>query len=196
MRDHLRGRRLRLTAMTEADATILACWYSDGEFLRLLDSEPAVPRSEAQMVEYIRAHQNRADCFYFAVRPLDDERLIGFIELDGVLWSQRSTSFSIGIGDPAERNRGYGAEALELMLGFAFDELNLHRVALTVFAYNTAAIRAYEKVGFRYEGCQREFLERDGVRYDMLHYGLLRPEWEARRAERAGQPSGAESSGA
>ena len=60
---------------------------------------------------------------------------------------------------------------------------------------NPRAIRAYEKAGFTFEGRHREFLERDGVRYDMLQYGLLRPEWEALRRELATQPSGAESSG-
>jgi RimJ/RimL family protein N-acetyltransferase len=195
VRDHLRGERLRLTAMTEADVPTLARWYADGEFLRLLDSEPAHPRNEAQMAEYVRNHQTKPDCFYFAIRRNDDDTLVGFVEIDGVLWSQRVTYFSIAIGDPAERNRGYGSEALELMLGFAFHKLNLHRVALTVFSYNTQAIRAYEKAGFTLEGRHREFLERDGVRYDMLQYGLLRPEWEALRRERAAQSSGAESSG-
>lgn len=54
MRDHLRGERLRRTAMTEADVPALTRWYSDGEFLRLLDSEPAHPKTEAHVAEYVR----------------------------------------------------------------------------------------------------------------------------------------------
>ena len=70
-------------------------------------------------------------------------------------------------------------EALRLMLRFAFHELNLHRLQLTVFAYNEAAIRLYERLGFQREGAFREYLLRDGKRYDMLLYGLLAREWEA-----------------
>ena len=70
---------------------------------------------------------------------------------------------------------------MRLALKFAFDELNLHRVQLTVFAYNDRAIALYEKLGFQREGTFREFLHRDGARYDMYLYGLLRREWEARQ---------------
>ena len=72
--------------------------------------------------------------------------------------------------------------ALRLLLRFAFDELNLYRVQLTVFSYNPRAIRLYEKLGFRHEGTFREFVQRDGARHDMLLYGLLRQEWEAQGA--------------
>jgi RimJ/RimL family protein N-acetyltransferase len=66
---------------------------------------------------------------------------------------------------------------MRLALDYAFSELNLHRVQLTVFAYNARAIALYEKLGFVREGVYREFLHRDGVRYDMYLYGLLRREW-------------------
>jgi RimJ/RimL family protein N-acetyltransferase len=71
---------------------------------------------------------------------------------------------------------------MELLLDFAFNEINLHRVFLTVFSYNQRAIRLYEKLGFQREGIYREHLQRDGQRFDMLHYGILRREWAARRS--------------
>ncbi len=64
---------------------------------------------------------------------------------------------------------------------FAFDEVNLRRLSLTVFAYNTRAIRLYEGMGFVREGTFREFLVRDGQPHDMLLYGLLEREWRAAR---------------
>ena len=85
---------------------------------------------------------------------------------------------AIAFGDEANRGKGYGYEAMQLLLKFAFHELNLHRVQLTVFEYNIRAIRLYEKMGFVREGTQREFLQRDGRRYDMYFYGLLVHEWE------------------
>ena len=92
---------------------------------------------------------------------------------------------SIGLGDSANWSKGYGNEATRLALGFAFNELNLHRVQLTVFDYNSRAIHLYEKLGFQQEGIYREFLQRDGRRFDMYLYGLLRHEWEARERGRS-----------
>jgi RimJ/RimL family protein N-acetyltransferase len=66
---------------------------------------------------------------------------------------------------------------MRLALDFAFRELNLHRICLTVFSYNPAAIKLYESLGFTREGVYREHLQRDGQRHDMILYGLLRREW-------------------
>jgi hypothetical protein len=76
------------------------------------------------------------------------------------------------------RNQGYGYEATQLALNFAFNELNLHRVQFTVFSYNQASIALCEKCGFRHEGIYREFIQRDGKRYDMYLYGIVRHKWE------------------
>ncbi len=82
---------------------------------------------------------------------------------------------------PTEWGQGFGREALGLLMRFAFDEVNLRRLSLTVFAYNTRAIRLYEGMGFVREGTFREFLVRDGQPHDMLLYGLLEREWRAAR---------------
>ena len=92
---------------------------------------------------------------------------------------------SISLGDFANWGKGYGNEATRLALGFAFNELHLHRVQLTVFDYNPRAIHLYEKLGFQQEGIYREFLQRDGRRFDMYLYGLLRHEWETRERGRS-----------
>ena len=92
---------------------------------------------------------------------------------------------SIGLGDSANWGKRYGNEATRLALGFASNELHLHRVQLTVFDYNPRAIHLYEKLGFQQEGIYREFLQRDGRRFDMYLYGLLGHEWEARERGRS-----------
>jgi RimJ/RimL family protein N-acetyltransferase len=182
MHNYLRGARVRLTAMTEADAATLATWQGDATFLRLLDAVPAAPRSEAQLAEWIRGSSASSSGYLLGVRPLEADDLLGYIELDGILWNQGTSWFSIAIGDPALRGQGYGGEALALALRLAFDELNLRRLQLTVFSYNTRAIALYERLGFTREGAFREALLRDGATHDMLLYGLLRREWEAARS--------------
>ena len=68
---------------------------------------------------------------------------------------------------------------MEVLLRFAFEELNLHRVNLSVFEYNPRAIRSYEKAGFHHEGRQRQVLHRGGKRWDMLYMGILKNESES-----------------
>lgn len=173
----LRGEKVRLTAVNSTDLTAIARWWHDPEFLRLYNTAPAVPRNEDQLSRRFDLSQTSPDVFLFAVRLLDSEEIIGLLEMDGVDWAHRTTFISIGIGEAQYRGRGFGYEAMHLALKFAFNELNLHRVCLTVFSYNSAAITLYERLGFTREGTYREHLERDGRRYDMYLYGLLRPEW-------------------
>lgn len=174
----LRGEHVRLTAPTAADLPAITRWWADADFMRLYNTAPAAPRNEDQLSRRFDLSQTSNETFLFAIRPLDEETLLGLLEFDGVDWSNRTTFVSIGIGAAEHRGRGYGADAVRAGLRFAFHELNLHRVCLTVFSYNTTAIALYERLGFVREGVYREHIERDGQRHDMILYGLLRREWE------------------
>ncbi len=183
-RQLLHGERVRLRPLEEADAPAIAAIQSSTTLLRALDVIPAMPRSVAQIAAWAQAQREASNGFLFAIETLgeaaDGREVIGWAELDGVLWSAGTTWCSIALGE-AWQGRGYGREALALLFDFVFDELNLHRVSLTVFAHNVRAIRLYEQLGFVHEGTAREFFQRDGQRHDMHHYGLLRREWVAVR---------------
>jgi RimJ/RimL family protein N-acetyltransferase len=173
------GKRIRLGSFRPDDIHVYHRWYQDSDFTRMLDAAPAVPKSEARLARWLDEEERNRDTQLFAIRTLDLDVIIGFVQLDDIQWTHGVGWIAIGIGDPDYRSRGYGYEAMSLLLQFAFNEINLHRVQLTVFAYNTRAIRLYEKLGFRHEGVFREALLRDGQRYDVLLYGLLRHEWSA-----------------
>ena len=189
-----RGQNVRLNGVTKEDLPVLALWYQDPGFLRLWNADPAKPRSEADLSKSLEEEAKKENAFRFAIRPLEGNDLLGVAEIDWILWNCGTGWVSIGFGDRAHWGKGYGADAMRLLLDYAFSELNLHRVQLTVFAYNERAIALYEKVGFVREGAYREFLYRDGARYDMYLYGLLRREWEARRQVQA-PGGGAEGAG-
>lgn len=78
--------------------------------------------------------------------------------------------------------KGYGGEAIEWGLGFAFRMANLHRVTLTAFSYNERALRLYERLGFTRESCMREDVWYDGRWHDSIWFGMLEDEWMARQA--------------
>jgi RimJ/RimL family protein N-acetyltransferase len=130
-------------------------WTEDPDFLRNGDTAAAVPRSLATVAKDLQEPPGH-DTFYFHFRAIEDDRLLGFAVLHSVEWNNRAGVLAIGIWDPRNRGRGYGADALRTLLRYAFNELNLQRVGLDVIANNAAAIRAYERVGFRREGAMRE----------------------------------------
>lgn len=171
------GKLIRLAATLPEDAETVALWSRDDEYLRNLDDDPVRPFGPDP-----GNYGGGRDDHYFHVRTLQEDTLIGFVALFNLKWRNQTTELAIGIGDPAYRGRGYGSDALAVLLTYAFDELALHHVGLTVMAYNTAAIRAYERAGFVREGARRQVVQRGGQRHDLLCYGLLQAEWLAKRA--------------
>jgi RimJ/RimL family protein N-acetyltransferase len=175
----LKGEKVRLAKLMEEDLSTLSSWHEDEDFLRQLDARSAFPKGERDFKNWLDQDPNK-DGYLFAIRTLEQNALIGFVQIDGILWNQRNGWITLAIGDPAHRGQGYGKEAMQLILGYAFHELNLHRLQLTVFSYNERAIGLYESIGFQREGAYREFILRDGKAYDMYLYGLLRSEWKHR----------------
>jgi len=174
----LHGRLVVLTALTRADAPALAAWSHDAEYLRLFDADPAVPLNEERVIEHISELGKKKDHIGFALRRVSDQALIGVAELEDINWHHGNAWLAIGLGKPFW-DQGLGTEAMQLVTRYAFQELNLHRVQLTVFAYNQRALAVYRKVGFIEEGRQREWVLRDGERYDLIFMGLLASEWRA-----------------
>lgn len=173
----LHGERVRLTAVDKDDLPAIGRWFEDAGFARLFDAMPAAPKSQAELSRWLEDMQKDKNGFLFAIRPVDGQALLGYAELDGILWSNGTAWLGLGLGERDNWGKGYGAEAAQLVLNFAFSELNLRRVQLTVFSYNERAISLYENLGFVREGVYREYLQRDGRAYDMILYGLLRTEW-------------------
>lgn len=174
----LRGEKVWLNALTSEDVSLLARWYEDSNFARLFDASAMRPRNEEALRKWLENALRDPHSFQFAIRLKDSREMIGLIDIGDVDWNHGTGWLGIAIGEEANRGKGYGTEATRLMVDYAFQELNLHSIRLTVFSYNLPAIAVYEKLGFQYEGAHREFLHRDGRRYDMLIYSLLRYEWK------------------
>lgn len=177
--DLFTGKLVRLTASRPEDKDTLARWTNDSEYLRLLDDDPAVPRTAEFFTEMEKKREGH-NSFHFHIRTLEDDKFIGFIST-WVSWTNQTGWLGLGIGEADYRGKGYGSDALAVLLRYAFHELNMHRMSLGVFAYNTRAIKAYTKLGFVEEGRLREAIFRDGKRHDILHMGLLRRDWEAQQ---------------
>ena len=178
--DLFRGSLVRLAVFdSEKDPKEMEVWSRDSFYLRLLDAGSGGPFNVRLHVEHLEKHDQ--DPYIFTIRTIEDDRLIGEIGFGGMDWAAGNAWVGIGIGVKEYWGRGYGTEAMKLILRFGFEELNLHRVSLDVFDYNKRAIRSYEKAGFKIEGRERKALRRSGERYDIVYMGILREEWEAQR---------------
>ncbi|MBN1138528.1 MAG: GNAT family N-acetyltransferase [Anaerolineae bacterium] len=176
-----KGKLVRLAPPTRDDAEAFARWSQDADYLRNLDTEYARPYSAESFIERFNPGHESPNSVTFYLRTLADDKLIGFAAIHSIEWNNQAGLLAIGIGEADYRGRGYGADALRLLLRYAFDELNLYRLGLDVIANNTQAIRAYERVGFKQEGIQRDAVLRDGRRYGRIIMGILRHEWQASR---------------
>jgi RimJ/RimL family protein N-acetyltransferase len=182
MKDIFKGKLVRLAAFDpEEIGKAYAGWNRDSEFHRLLDSDAAVLYSAQAGIIFFKKmlKEESPVSYFFSIRTLDDNRLLGEIALDVIHnWVSRNAFVSLGIGSRHDWGRGYGTDAMKTMLRFAFTELNLQRVTLTVFEYNPRAIRSYEKSGFQHEGRMRGALLRDGKRWDMLYMSITAEDWK------------------
>lgn len=170
----LKSDRIRLSALGTSDVEMLYGWINDRD--QALLNAPYRPVHAADHAEWFETIRGRNDVVIFGIRLLDGERLIGSCQLHAIDDRSKSAELQVRIGEPGARGRGYGSEALELLLGHAFDDLNLRRIALHVFATNETAIHVYEKLGFQLEGRLREAAYLDGQFVDVLVMGLLRDE--------------------
>jgi RimJ/RimL family protein N-acetyltransferase len=158
----------------------------DSEFFRLMDSYPCRLLTREGIKKGIEKDLEKEDFFGFSIRTLADDRLIGDVGLGGMFWNHGDTYLGIGLGEREFWGKGYGSDAMKVALRYAFTELNLRRVTLNVFEYNSRAIRCYEKLGFQHEGRVRKYLNREGRRWDLIYMGILKEEW---LASTAGHPN-------
>lgn len=178
--DMLKGTLVRLAAVEPKELAEGAVrWNQDSEYQRLSMIEPAHQISVKRLTEWAEKDQEKDPpaFYYFAIRTLDDDRMVGSCELGGDIFPHGEAFVGIGIGGREDWNKGYGTDAMRVLLRYAFNELSLRRVALSVLENNTRGIRSYEKAGFVREGTTRGMTLREGQRWNDVIMGILREEW-------------------
>ena len=180
MKDIFTGNLVRLSAVDpEEMSKAFARWDRNSEYFRLLNSSARPLRSASSRAKRMEEQvgETSLEDYNFSIRTLGEDKLIGEIGLEVENWPGREAFVGLGIGETDYWGKGYGIDVMNVILRYAFTELNLNRVTLTVFEYNPRAIRSYEKAGFRHEGRLRDLLNREGRRWDELFMGILREEW-------------------
>ena len=170
------GERIFLRPLEVEDAPLLQVWLNDPENHQYLARFRPISGPEER--RWLETLHERTEDHVFGVALRDGERLIGTCGLHGAALPNRRAQLGIAIGVAEFQGKGYGAEAIRLLLRYGFETLNLHRVGLDVYENNARGIRCYEKVGFRREGTRREARWWGGRWWDVHDYGILEQEWK------------------
>ncbi|BAJ63298.1 GNAT family N-acetyltransferase [Anaerolinea thermophila] len=173
------SQRLRLRPIQRSDLPFFVEWLNDPEVRQFITvTVPLSLEEEEQWYEQMLKQPKPERPFAIEVREEGEWRLIGNITLFDLSWVNRSAEVGILIGDKRFWNRGYGREAMRLMVQHAFETLNLNRVYLRVDVENIRGIKSYEQAGFVKEGILRQANYRNGKYSDMMVMSVLRSEWQ------------------
>jgi len=169
--------RVFLRKMTVQDTEIYHKWRNDIDVMQttapFLDVYGIEETEEFVNQKILKSRSSK--CYIIVEKK--SNKPIGITSLINIDYKNRNAECIIDIGEKEAWGKGYGSEAMKLLLDFGFLEMNLHRIWLRVFSFNDRAIKLYEKLGFQKEGISREAIFRNGTWHDIIHMGVLQSEY-------------------
>ena len=179
----LKGKRVALRSVEREDLPILSAFNNDLEVELASGGDPPIPQSFARLqARYDEAlRRGERDGCHFAIET--DDKVIGVCDLFHFDETAHTCELGIIIGDKGYWGKGYGREAIRLLLLYAFQYRNQHKVWLRVNANNVRAMSAYGACGFVEEGRQRSHVWSDGHYIDLVLMGVLRDDWNSRNEQ-------------
>ena len=169
------GKRVYLRALEKEDLICIQKWSNDPEIRKLTGEVASMGQADAD--KFLERVYNDNTREWFVIIIKENERLIGEAGLLRMFHAWRTTDISIIIGEKDAWGKGYGTEAILLLLDYAFRRLNFHRVAIGVVGFNEKAIRFWEKIGFKKEGIQRDGYYYKHKYHDFVMMSILEDEF-------------------
>lgn len=167
------GDHLYLSPMNVEDAPIYVKWLNDKTVSENLGLDTKVTTLEGEK-EWLKRCQNQ---YNFAIVLKENDKLIGNVSFGDVDLIHRNAMLQIFIGDEENRDRGYGKEAIKLLLEYGFNNLNLNNIMLNVYSFNKRAIKLYESLGFKKFGTRHKSHYFKGQFYDEIQMEILKDEY-------------------
>ncbi len=167
------GNRLYLSPMSVEDAAIYVKWLNDPTVSENIGMDTKITTLESEK-EWLKENQNK---YNFAIVLKESDKLIGNISLIEVDLIHRNAVLGIFIGDDSNRGKGYGKEAIKLLLEYGFNNLNLNNIMLSVYSFNKRAIKVYESLGFKKFGTRHKSHYFKGKFYDEIQMEILKEEY-------------------
>ena len=173
-----------LTAIdAESDAKTFAAWTQDSRFIPFADeSKPSHPLSEAQakkmLEEILKESDEKRNTFWFGIRTPDESELLGIAALTWIDWGNGAAHMDVVMKNLEEFGKDSVIEAIALLQNYVFHEIHMHRLSISLPAYNEGLLKTLENLNFAEEVRRRKAVYRFGKRWDVLHFGVLANEWK------------------
>ena len=180
----IKGKRIKFAPLERKHIDVFLKWFNDPEITQYLLMYKPITRDWEE--EWFDALKHKEDMVHFSIYILDQEepeKIIGNCAIHNIDAKNRACSCGITIGEKDYQNKGYGSEAMEMLVEYGFNTLNMNRIELSVWEYNTRAYKAYQKVGFVEEGRKRQARYQNGKYYDEIIMAILREDWEKKERE-------------
>lgn len=171
----LEGERVYLRPVGLDDTELVFQMLFNSEARRLTGTQKAFTREE--IAQYIQGKVSDSSSVLLLIALRENDQVIGDVQIGGIDRNNRNAYIRIAIDSSTFQGKGFGSEALLLMLDYGFGILNLHRIELNVFAFNERAIHTYEKLGFQREGVQRQALYYNHEYHDSILMAMLADEY-------------------
>lgn len=175
MEEELRGNRVILRRQRPGDEVFFAHWFNQPRVM--FQCAFTEPTSEEEELKRITGAHRSPDSDWFTITDLEGN-IIGETGLLRMWPAWRCTDLTIIIPDPKKQHRGYGTEAIGMMLDRAFYHHGMNRVAIGVVGLNTEALAFYEKIGFKREGIEEQGYYYNNEYSDFVMMRILRSEWK------------------
>ena len=173
----LKGEKIALRGFRKDDLEAYASWLDNEEVTKFLEMG-ARPTRDRDGEAFLHLVEEVEDAVVFAICECNSGNVVGTCGLYLIQWICRRAQLNILLGNPEIWDKGYGSEAVELLLRYGFHKLNLNSIQLGVNADNKRAIKSYKKSGFIHEGTRRQFIFRNNRYYDMVEMSVLRSDYD------------------
>lgn len=177
------GEKVKLRAYRKEDVESACNFMNDFETRRLMSTLIPYPFLMEQEQKWYEGLQNTKESYSFAIEDKETDKYIGGCGINKVDWINRVATVGIFIGDKNYWGKGFGTDAMKVLIRFIFEQMNMNKIKLNVFSFNERAKKCYEKCGFQVEGTLRQELFRDGKYYDEYIMSVLFEEWKTRNKE-------------
>lgn len=163
------GEKVCLRAYKEEDIPKAAAFVNDKELKKLLVTNVPFPMTIWEEADWVKSQKSsRSGEYNFAIEDLETKQYIGGCGINEVNWLTRVAVVGIMIGDKNYWGKGYGTDAMKVLMKFIFEEMNMNKIRLGTFSFNERAIKSYKKCGFEIEGVLKNEIFKEGKYYDEI----------------------------
>lgn len=173
-----KGKLVRLREYKQSDVELAYKYMNDLDVALNLNIGIPYPMTLEKEQQWFDMQKENNDIYNFAIETLEDGIYIGGCGINKYDWKNGTAEVGIFIGNQQFRSKGYGTDAMGVLIDFIFSQTNINRIQLSTFSFNERAYKSYLKCGFKDEGRLRQKIFRNGKYHDEILMGLLREEYK------------------